>query len=231
MGISEKRSEERLRYTGDIIVNDSIFTTAVDISLGGMLIKTSTQLESGSTVSINIPAFDFDCRALVRFSNAEAGTGLKYEIENIVQWDRLAEILDNIKAVSGEGGVKPTLLVVDDNKAFRDTLRPRLLKAGYSVSEATDGMDAIKRMNSYPFHAMLVDLNIDRIDGFKLISLIRGAPDHKEKPIVVISSSFDPRTVERALKAGADVFLPKSRNLMDDLFNALDSLLGYDMTR
>jgi DNA-binding NarL/FixJ family response regulator len=54
-------------------------------------------------------------------------------------------------------------------------------------------------------------LEMPRVDGFQLIARIRHEPTLRGLPIVVLSSRTSPSTRQRALSAGADIFLPKSR--------------------
>lgn len=226
MTLNDNRQDTRYSFTGDVIVNDSIFTTSIDISLGGIYIKTTSVLEEKSVVSVHIPGFDFTTNAMVRFSKAGAGTGLKFEIANNEQWDRLATIMDSVRQIDEDSTEKPTLLLVDDNKSFRQEVKEKLAEAGYSVAEAVDGMDAIKQMNKYSFHVVVTDLFMDRIDGFKLIALIREAPDHKDKPIIAMSGKSDKLTVDHAMRAGANYFIPKHKDFLKEMIKTLCIILG-----
>ena len=226
MAVNDNRQDTRYSFTSDVIVNDSVFTTSIDISLGGIYIKTATVLEETSVVSVNLPGLDFTTNAMVRFSKEGAGTGLKFEIDNNMQWDKLATIIESVRQDKEDSTEKPTLLLVDDTRAFREAMKEQLAEAGYSVAEAADGMDAIKQMNMYPFHAVVTDLFMDRIDGFKLIALIRQAPDHKDKPIIAISGKSDKVTVTHAMRAGANYFIAKNDSLLTELQKTLSIILG-----
>jgi CheY-like chemotaxis protein len=226
MSVQDQRQDTRYSFTSDVIVNESVFTNAIDISLGGLYIRTAELLEPGSTVSLSIPDYGFNIKALVRFSREGEGTGLKFEPENNDQWNALASVIEEIRDRTDDETVKPTLLVVDDNRAFREALKAKLSEAGYSVAEAADGMEAIRQMNNYPFHAVLVDLHMERIDGFKLINLIREAPDHREKPIIAMSGDTSPGNIERAKRSGANYFLPKTEEFLAEVFKTLTIVLG-----
>jgi len=225
MAVSDNRQDTRYAFTSDVIVDDSVFTTSIDISLGGIYIKTTSVLEEKSVVSVNIPGFDFTSNAMVRFSKQGAGTGLKFEIANNEQWDRLAVILDSVRQIDEEPTDKPTLLLVDDNKSFREAMLEKLTEADYSVTVAVDGMDAIKQMNMHPFKAVVTDLFMDRIDGFKLIGLIREAPDHKDKPIIAMSGKSDKLTLNHAMRAGANFFIPKNEEFIAEVLKTLSIIL------
>lgn len=227
MSVNDQRQDTRYAFSNDVIINESIFTNAIDISLGGIYVKTAVPIPAGETVSVSIPDYGVDVRASVKFSREGEGTGLKFEVESNDQWNALAGMIEEVKErPAGDVSVKPTLLVVDDNRAFREALKAKLAEAGYSVSEASDGMEAIRQMNMYPFHAVLVDLHMDRIDGFKLIRLIREAPDHRDKPIIAMSGDTDQQRASRALSVGANCFIPKTEDFLARVFKTLSIILG-----
>ena len=228
MSESDNRQDTRYTFASDVIVDDSVFTTSIDISLGGIYIKTATVLEEKSVVSVNIPGFDFTTNAMVRFSREGAGTGLKFEIASNVQWDRLASIIDSVRQADENSTEKTTLLLVDGDKALRETMIKKLTEADYSVTVAIDGMDAIKQMNVHPFRAVVTALFMDRIDGFKLIGLIREAPLHKDKPIIAISGKSDKLTVNHAMRSGANFFIPKNDALLTEVLKTLSIILRTD---
>ena len=225
MALRENRQDARYSFTSDVIVDNSVFTTCIDISLGGLYIKTTKELKESAVVSVRLPAFEFTINAVVRFSKKNEGTGLKFEISSNEQWNRLVSIIDTVREQPGDSFEKPTLLLVDDDKKFRDQLKSNLNEQGYSVVEAKDGMDAIKQMNIYPFHAVVTDLYLDRIDGFKLIELIRDAPDHKDKPIIAMATKSDQPTVDQAMRAGANYFIPKTPELLKEVLKTLRIIL------
>ena len=226
MALRENRQDARYSFTSDVIVDNSVFTTCIDISLGGLYIKTTEELEESTVVSVNLPGFDFTINAMVRFSRKDKGTGLKFEISSNEQWNKLVSIIDTVRVQPDDSSVKPTLLLVDASKEFRDLLKSKLTEQGYSVVEAKDGMDAIKQMNTYTFHAVVTDLNLDRIDGFKLIELIREAPDHKDKPIIAMAAKSDQPTVDQAMRAGANYFIEKTPELLKEVLKTLRIILG-----
>lgn len=223
MGTRDGRQEERYTFDRDVIVNGSIFTKAVDISMGGMFLKASVPMDEGTRVQLTIVDFDFTLDADVRFSKEGVGAGLKFVIDSQNQWNRMASIIEALTEYSERPAVKRQVLVVDDNGSFRAKVRAFLQDHGYSVAEAPDGLEAIKMMNMYPFHAVLVDLQMDRIDGLKLIGLVRGSPDHKDKPMIVVSSTADAETVKRARRAGANFFLSKTKDLPLKILKALNA--------
>jgi signal transduction histidine kinase len=104
------------------------------------------------------------------------------------------------------------VLVADDDAVFRALVRSNLEARVDDLREADDGQQAWDLLLGETFELALIDLSMPGIDGFALIRCIRSHPRTRHLPIVVITSSTDPVSVEKALEAGATSFLTKPVN-------------------
>jgi len=96
----------------------------------------------------------------------------------------------------------PRVLVVDDDTAVRFTVRSVLEDAGLDVIEATDGRDALRRLDSEgPVHVVVTDLRMPGMDGMALLDALRLRPSAPRA--VVITAHGDEREAVRAMKKGA----------------------------
>jgi len=77
------------------------------------------------------------------------------------------------------------VLVVDDDYTVRTLLKRILSRAGFSVSEAADGLEALQKIRCGQYDLVTMDIAMDRIDGIDAISVLRSEMD---APIVVISA-------------------------------------------
>ena len=99
------------------------------------------------------------------------------------------------------------ILIIDDEPAFRKTLRKSLLAGGHSVEEASSGGDAVDIVSSTPFEFVLLDLNMPGMGGLTTCRMIRSiAP---RVGIVVLSVRNAEKDRVAALDAGADDYLTK----------------------
>ena len=99
------------------------------------------------------------------------------------------------------------VLVADDEAAIRDALRLVLEHEGYRVSEAPDGEQAVRFVESGHPDAVLLDIRMPHMDGLAALERIRAAaPD---LPVLMISGHGTIETAVRALRAGAQDFLEK----------------------
>jgi two-component system chemotaxis response regulator CheY len=101
-------------------------------------------------------------------------------------------------------------LVIDDSQAMRRSIMYALQRLGGVVCvEAGDGADGLKKFTQGQFDLVLTDINMPLMDGLKLISHIRQAPEHRDVPIVVITTEGAAADRERAMALGASAYLVK----------------------
>jgi two-component system, response regulator PdtaR len=99
------------------------------------------------------------------------------------------------------------ILTVEDNAVVSADVRSILEAAGYDVCpDARDGEQAIEHVRAYAPDLILLDLTLPRINGVEAASLIR---EESDAPIVVLTGSSDPETLERATAAGTSGLVRK----------------------
>src|SRR5690349_8066156 len=96
---------------------------------------------------------------------------------------------------------KPTILVVDDEKNIRRTLRMVLETEGYAVAEAESAEDALKLLEVEPVDVGVFDVRLPGLDGLTLLSKAREL--WRDLPVIVISGHADTPDVVEAMKRGA----------------------------
>ena len=101
-------------------------------------------------------------------------------------------------------------LIVDDSKPVRSILAKMLGDLGYACEQAADGAEALAILaRSGRPDVVTVNLHMPVMNGFALIERIRGQALLKSLPIVAMSSDRAPEVVDRAIRAGAGVFVAK----------------------
>jgi two-component system chemotaxis response regulator CheY len=104
----------------------------------------------------------------------------------------------------------PTALVVDDSAAIRRQVCAALSEImGMDTHEAADGAEAWGLLAGRRFDVLVTDLNMPRLDGLKLVALVRQGGPHRAMPIVVITTEGAQADRQRALGLGADAYLLK----------------------
>jgi two-component system cell cycle sensor histidine kinase/response regulator CckA len=113
------------------------------------------------------------------------------------------------------------VLVVDDNPVKRRLLRVALEKGGHKAVGAVDGVEALARLRGGGFDAVISDVLMPRMDGYRLCYEIRRSEELQALPIIIYSSTYTSEADERqAMRAGADQFIRKlviTRTILDAL--------------
>ncbi|MGA9526161.1 MAG: response regulator [Myxococcaceae bacterium] len=116
-------------------------------------------------------------------------------------------------------------LVVDDSQAMRRNIMFALHRMGlFTVDEAQDGVEGLKKFNQSRFDLVLTDINMPLMDGLKLVGHIRHQSGHPEVPIVVVTTESAEEDRQKAMKLGASAFLVKpvqAREIVDTVRNLL----------
>ena len=81
----------------------------------------------------------------------------------------------------------PVVLVVDDSPTVRKLVQINLEAEGYHVVTASDGVSAIKQIAQHEPWLILLDINMPRLDGYQLCSLIRKHKRTREIPVIMLS--------------------------------------------
>ncbi|MFE7743175.1 response regulator transcription factor [Nocardia sp. NPDC057455] len=114
------------------------------------------------------------------------------------------------------------ILVVDDDRAVRESLRRSLTFNGYSVDLAVDGVDALEKATVQRPDALVLDVMMPRLDGLEVCRRLRSTGD--DLPILVLTARDSVSERVAGLDAGADDYLPKPFAL-EELLARLRALL------
>jgi chemosensory pili system protein ChpA (sensor histidine kinase/response regulator) len=105
--------------------------------------------------------------------------------------------------------VAPTVMVVDDSVTVRKVTQRLLAREGYQVVLARDGIDALGQLQDTVPDAMLLDIEMPRMDGFELAAQLRTDPRWQHVPVIMISSRTADKHREQAQSLGVTAFLGK----------------------
>ena len=90
-----------------------------------------------------------------------------------------------------------------------DLLVTRLELAGYQIVTARDGHEALKCIADAQPHAMLLDVNMPRLDGFGVLRHLKSTGRIMHLPVMVLTARYQASDVQEAIKLGARDFLAK----------------------
>nr|WP_229489606.1 EAL domain-containing protein [Pseudoduganella namucuonensis] len=101
------------------------------------------------------------------------------------------------------------VLVVDDDRSTRSTLRYTLQRDGFQVEEASDGEQALAMLKRFQPDVILMDAVMPVMDGFTACAKLQEMPGGSTIPVLMITALQDNSSVERAFAAGASDYIPK----------------------
>lgn len=170
-----------------------------DISAGALL-------DDGSAVLI------IDVEDMLRSVEKLLNTG---RLERIDRRNRQADAV-----------ARKRVLVVDDSLTVRELQRKLLVNRGYEVAVAVDGMDGWNALRAEDFDLLITDIDMPRMDGIELVTLVRRDTRLQSLPVMVVSYKDREEDRRRGLDAGADYYLAKASFHDDALLDAVAELIG-----
>jgi two-component system, chemotaxis family, sensor kinase CheA len=133
-----------------------------------------------------------------------------------------------LTASTGQGAAarRQHLLVTDDSFATRELIRSILHSAGYEVTTAVDGLDALDKLRAARFDLVVSDVEMPRVDGFTLTSRIRTELERPDLPVIIMTSLASEQHRRRGLEVGAQAYIVKSQFNQGNLLETIRQLLG-----
>jgi len=135
-----------------------------------------------------------------------------------VEWERFRQVMDRFRGEDGD------VLVVDDDADTRQRMRTVLEKNGWTVTEASNGLEALDQVAHAVPKLILLDLTMPVMDGFSFLRALRERPGCADVPVVVLSAR-DLTSEDRKRLRGASQVLNKGDTSLRDLAGELRALV------
>jgi two-component system sensor histidine kinase and response regulator WspE len=153
---------------------------------------------------------------------------LRQSVEKLISTGRLNKLPQGVDAIPGRA--RKRVLVVDDSLTVRELERKLLDSHGYEIEVAVNGMEGWNAVRTGNFDLVITDIDMPRMDGIELVSLIRKDPSLKSLPVMIVSYKDREEDRRRGLEAGADYYLTKGSFHDDTLVRAVVDLIGEAVT-
>jgi two-component system response regulator VicR len=98
------------------------------------------------------------------------------------------------------------VLVVDDERRYRELLEMNLSRRGYRVVQAVDGLSALNAVEAEELDLVILDLKLPDMDGYEVCRRIR---EHSAVPVIMLTARAEEEQKIRGLKLGADDYVTK----------------------
>ena len=98
------------------------------------------------------------------------------------------------------------ILILEDNERLLNVMKMALEKESYNVDTFIDGDEALNALDN-GYNCFILDINVPHIDGISLLELLR--INHKDTPVIIISSNHDLEKVKKSYELGCDDYIKK----------------------
>jgi two-component system OmpR family response regulator len=117
------------------------------------------------------------------------------------------------------------ILVVDDSADIREMLGKFLGMAGYTVSYANNGWEALLSIEDARTDLILLDVMMPGMDGRTFLKILRQANKTHHLPVIIITAFSDSDVAKEARAMGVEATLPKTQRLLDELLGTVEGVL------
>ncbi len=121
-----------------------------------------------------------------------------------------------------------TILVVDDERHIVRLVQVNLERAGYEVTTAYDGVEAIEAVQSELPDKIILDVMMPRMDGFEALKELRANEQTKDIPVIMLTAKAQDADIFKGWSSGVDSYLTKPFNprellaFVDRIFQSLE---------
>ncbi|HEX8931580.1 MAG TPA: response regulator [Patescibacteria group bacterium] len=118
------------------------------------------------------------------------------------------------------------ILVIEDEKFLANAYRLKLVSEGFTVQIASDGNEAMQKLNSFIPDLIILDLIMPAKDGFAVLADIKADLRFKHIPVLIASNLSQQEDIDKAMQLGASGFIVKSEMSLENVVTKIRSLLS-----
>ena len=118
------------------------------------------------------------------------------------------------------------ILFIEDESALQKTFGDILKQEGYEMISALDGENGLKMAQNEEPDLILLDLVLPKLHGFEVLKALKGGPETKDIPIIVLTNLEATGDVEKALELGATTYLVKASYALEEVVQKIKKALG-----
>jgi DNA-binding response OmpR family regulator len=119
-----------------------------------------------------------------------------------------------------------TIFFVEDDTVVVQVYRAKLVREGFGVEVAEDGLVAVKILATVKPDVVVLDLMLPKLNGVEVLKYIRSTPALKDTPVIILSNAHTTRLGQEAAAIGVEMSLLKSSCTPGKLIAVIDDLLS-----
>ncbi|TNF53930.1 response regulator [bacterium] len=225
---NERRQHKRFPFNGGVKISGKIRVEPSDISEGGLYIITERSFMLGSEFDISLSFRDKELQVKVRVQNKQEGIGmgLMFISDNDEVKKNIRDFIEDISTDILKRSVKEQIiLLIDDDIIMRKVCRCKLSSEGFSVVESAGGLEATEILDNQPVNLIVLNLELNKMDGFKMLGILKKSMKYKRTPLVAFSKTDSEDIAEKAKGAGANAYRTISAITSADLVKIIKEIL------
>ena len=117
------------------------------------------------------------------------------------------------------------VLIIDDEEIIRKFLKINLIKWGYEVKEAADGIEALEQLDHDNYDLLICDILMPNKDGWEVLKGVRSNPNIKDIPVIILTAKNEDKDMFTGYEMGANYYMTKPFT-KDQLLYGVKLMLG-----
>lgn len=120
----------------------------------------------------------------------------------------------------------PKIVCAEDDKMISTSLVEGFTEAGFEVSAAFDGEEALAKIKEVKPDVVLLDIMMPKLDGLGVVWEMKSHNDISRTPVVMLTNLSDPATISKILEAGVTDYLLKSEQSIDQIIDKVKEVMN-----
>ncbi len=217
--IKQDDDGRQMRWQGDAIRLLHLGAVLGDapVPVAGARVPVAVLRDGKQVLAVQLDAIEGQREVIVKHPGAQLAQVPGLAGATLLSDGGIALIIDPFRLPAVEADAQPAppvsaapvVLVVDDSLTVRRASQRLLERHGYTVVLARDGIEALERLHQQCPAAVLLDIEMPRMDGFELLATLREEERFRSLPVVMITSRIAERHRERAALLGATAYMGK----------------------
>ncbi len=118
------------------------------------------------------------------------------------------------------------VLIVEDEESLRVSYATYLREEGFVVQEASDGQEALEKVQKFDYTIMLLDIMLPKIDGLEVLKRVKSNPNLKNRPILLLTNLSRDSVIKEGFDLGAEGYLIKNSETPETIKENILKTLG-----
>ncbi len=124
----------------------------------------------------------------------------------------------------------PHVLIVEDDQFLSSAYKLKFEKENLQTTLASDGQEALEKLQQFTPDLILLDLVMPIKDGFALLSDLKDSEKFRNIPVIIASNLGQEQEVQRGLSMGANDYIVKSNTSLEDIISKVRKILAKEET-